>query len=152
MLARRHMSDKPPLDFTIVLGSIRPANDAAREALAALGNGKRVSAKITRATANTRRMGLYWAVAAKAAENLGDAIEGGMNAELLHRITKAKLHVGRTIRLPSGAEHFDEASISFARMSEPDRAAYVNRAFDLWAKWLGTDPQTLLEHSTEFAP
>ena len=139
------MSDKPHLDFTIVLGSLRPTNDAAREAVAALGNGKRVSAKITRATANTRRMGLYWAVAAKAAENLGEAVDGGLNSELLHRITKAKLGIGRTITLPSGAAYFDDASISFAKMGEADRAAYVTRAFEMWSKWLRVDVQSLLD-------
>lgn len=140
-------ADDPPLLFVVSLGVLRPANDISREAMAALSG--RVRIRITRATPNVKRMAWYWVMLKLAADNMADKVDGGLSAKLLHRILKRKLKLGREIVLPSGEVFFDEESISFAAMTEIDRAAWVKRVSSVLAKWLGVPLDTLTSETNE---
>jgi hypothetical protein len=138
------MPDTPPLLFTIKQGALLPANKAAEEVVRRLGGGVLVRAEIKRATANVRRMALYWAVADVAAENLGEQVTGEFDAQMLHQITKKKLGLCEQVELPSGDRYFNCDSIRFESMTEPDRAKYIDRAFAMWSRWLRADVTELL--------
>jgi hypothetical protein len=140
-------ADSPPLIFKIELGMLRPANDMTREAMRGLTGEVRV--RITKVTANVRRLNWYWTMLKLAADNMADKIEGGLTAKLLHRILKRKLDLGRTITLPSGEKFFDEESIGFATMPETDRIAWVQRVQSTLSRWLGVDPMTLGRETDE---
>jgi hypothetical protein len=116
---------------------LRPANEAAEQAVQALGNGALVSIVVKGATPNQKRLAFYWSMLGVAAENMAGAVEGGLTADDLHGIVKQKLSLGRWLVLPSGDRVFRPASISFARMKEPDRAAFVARVDKLLCGWLG---------------
>ena len=130
------MTDAPPLLFTAMLGNLRPETAAARDTLAVLGNGARVSIEIKRANANRERLAFYWAMLAVAASNLADAVEGGLRPDDLHEIVKQKLGLGKWLQLPSGERVFRPASIAFGKMKEPERAAFINRVEALLCGWL----------------
>jgi len=133
------MSEKPPLIFRRVLGSLRPVGRAAEEALAALDDGA-VRIRITRTAGNVRRNALYWAILGVAAPVLSERIEGdAIDVEMLHRILKDRRGLVRVITLPSGDTIKDYDSISFAKMAEPERAAFVDWALNTLSKWLGCD-------------
>lgn len=131
------MSDVAPLLFRKVLGSLRPANKAAEDALAALDD-KPVRARITRTAGNTRRNGLYWACLGVAVPMLSERIEGpALSVDLLHRILKDKAGLFKLVTLPSGDTIKDFDSISFAKMPENERAAFIDWALETLSKWLG---------------
>jgi hypothetical protein len=133
------MSDEPILLAKKVLGSLRPANKACEEALAALDD-KPFRIRITRTTGNVRRNALYWSCLGLAAPMLSERIEGdALNAELLHRILKDRGGLVRTITLPSGDTIKDYDSTSFASMTEPERARFIDWALETLSKWLGCD-------------
>lgn len=143
------MADQPPLMFRRVLGSLRPANSAAEAALAAIGDAP-VRVRITRATGNVRRNGLYWSVLAVVAPMLSERIEGdALNPELLHRILKDRYGLVRVIRLPSGDMVKDYESTSFSSMAEPDRARFIDWSLDTLSKWLGVDVTDLRREAQE---
>lgn len=136
-------ADSPPLLFKRVLGSLRPANAAAETALAAIGD-KPVRVRITRASGNTRRNALYWAILGIAAPMLSERIEGdALDAEMLHRVLKDRRGLVRVITLPSGDTLKDYDSTSFASMAEPERAAFIDWALSTVAKWLGVPVEDL---------
>lgn len=133
------MADTAPLIFRRVLGSLRPVGKAAEDALAALDDGA-VRVRITRTAGNVRRNALYWACLGVAAPMLSERIEGdAIDVEMLHRILKDRRGLVRTITLPSGDTIKDYDSISFAKMAEPERAAFVDWALNTLSKWLGCD-------------
>ncbi len=133
------MSEHPPLIFRRVLGSLRPVGKAAEDALAALDDGP-VRIRITRTTGNVRRNALYWACLGVAAPMLSERLDGdAIDVEMLHRILKDRRGLVRTITLPSGDTIKDYDSISFAKMTEPERAAFVDWAITTLSKWLGCD-------------
>jgi len=138
------VADTPPLMFANVLGSLHPRNSQAQAAIATLGTTP-VEVRILPGKGNTKRMGFYWAMLDVGADNLGAAVEGGLTSRVLHKIIKRKLDLGRKIKLPSGEIHFDEDSVSFAEMNEPDRAEYVNRCATLLSGWLGVEVETLMD-------
>ena len=130
------MTDAAPMLCRVQLGSLRPANDAAIGTVQALGNGALLTIAVKAATPNAKRLAMYWCMLAVAAENMASAVDGGLTAEDLHGIVKQKLELGRWLVLPSGDRVFRPASISFARMKEPERAAFVARVDRLLCGWL----------------
>lgn len=133
------MADTAPLIFRRVLGSLRPVGKAAEDALAALDDGA-VRVRITRTAGNVKRNALYWACLGVAAPMLSERIEGdAIDVEMLHRILKDRRGLVRTITLPSGDTIKDYDSISFAKMAEPERAAFVDWALATLSKWLNCE-------------
>lgn len=131
------MADATPLFFVKRLGGLFPACPAAEKALAAV-NGK-VRLKITRTQGNSRRIALYWIVLGIAAPMLSERCQGdALDDQMLHRILKERRGLFTTTTLPSGevVKNFD--SISFASMTEVERAAFVDWSFETLSKWLGT--------------
>jgi hypothetical protein len=135
------MSDEAPLIFAAKLGGLFPVNPAAKEALQGV-QGQCV-VKITRATRNQRRRSLYWIVCGIVAGLLNDMHELTLSEIDLHDITRRKLGVYETVTLPSGEEYIKLRSTSDRAMSEPDRAVYTTKAFDMWSKWIGVPVETL---------
>ena len=136
------MADKAPLMFQPRLGGLFPANAAARTALEALTGPVRVELKQTRG--NVRRMGLYWSVLHLAAPILSDRIEGDpIDENMLHKVLKDRRGLFREVVLPSGEVWKDYDSISFHKMTEDERAAYVTWALEVLSRWIGIDATTL---------
>lgn len=135
------MADEAPLIFNRSLGSLRPSNQAAREALSALDDGP-VRVRITRTRGNVRRNGLYWAVLGIAAPML-DEKAPGLTVDLLHRVLKDRYGLYKTITLPSGEVVKDYDSISFAKMTEPERAKFIDWSLRTLASWLGCSEEEL---------
>lgn len=144
------MSDAAPMLCKVLLGSLRPANAAASETLQALGNGATVKIEVKGATPNNRRMAFYWAMLKVAADHMHEQVEG-LTADDLHLIVKQKLGLGQWLTLPSGDRVFSPASISFARMKEPERAAFVNRVDKLLCGWLGVPAGSVFDAAEEQA-
>lgn len=137
------MADAPPLIFRRALGSLRPLGAAAEQAVAALDDGP-VRVRITRTAGNVKRNAFYWSVLGIAAPMLSERIEGdAIDAEMLHRILKDRRGLVRVITLPSGDTIKNYDSTSFAKMAEPERAAFVDWAIATISKWLGCDVSDL---------
>lgn len=138
-------TEKPPLLFRKSLGSLRPANKAAEEALAALNNDV-MRIRITKTTGNVKRNALYWSCLNIAAPMLSDKLEGdAINAEMLHKILKDRAGLVRIVTLPSGDTIKDYDSTSFGKMPEHDRSEFINWALQTLSKWLGVASETLLD-------
>jgi hypothetical protein len=134
------MADEAPLLFDRRLGGLFPANPAAEKALAAV-NG-RVRVKITRTQGNNKRIALYWVVLGIAAPML-DEVAPGLTDQLLHNVLKDRAGLVKIVTLPSGEQVKDYDSISFHKMTEPERAAYIDFAFTTLSKWLGVTVEEL---------
>lgn len=135
------MADRAPLLFETRLGMLRPANRAAEEAMQHIKG--RVRVDIKGGISNERRRSLYWCCAALVVPILNDLHGLTLNEQDLHDITREKLEVGERITLPSGDTYFKLASTSRAAMNEAERAAYTDRALQLWSTWCGVDVATL---------
>lgn len=140
------MADTPPLYFEARLGMLAPANKAAENALREVRG--RVRVEIRGGIANQRRRGLYWLVAALVVPLLNERHGMMLDEQDLHDITRRKLRIGQTLRLPSGEEFFKPGSTSNRAMNEADRAAFTDRALRLWSTWTGVDVTTL-KHEAE---
>ena len=137
--------DSPPLLFKRVLGSLRPANKAAEEALANLGD-KPVRVRMTSVGGNVKRNAFYWALLGIVTPILSEMIEGdALTTGLLHKILKDRYGLVPLVKLPSGdvVKDYDAASTAFHRMSEEDRSVYVTWAVATLSKWIGVDVTTL---------
>lgn len=144
------MADEAPLFFEKRLGGLFPVCPAAERALAATQGKVRV--KITRTRGNNRRLALYWIVLGIAAPMLSERCEGdALDDAMLHRILKVRRGLTTETKLPSGEIVRDPDSISFASMTEPERAAYVDWAFATLSKWLGVPVETLTRESERLA-
>ncbi len=136
------MSDEAPLFFEKRLGGLFPASPAAERAMEAVTG--RVRVKITRSQGNNRRIALYWIVLGIVAPMLSEQCEGdAMDDDMLHRILKDRRGLFTTTTLPSGEVVKNYNSISFATMTEPERAKYIDWCFATMSKWLGVDVETL---------
>jgi hypothetical protein len=135
------MADQAPLYFKKVLGGLRPSNRAATEAIASLDDSE-VRVRITRTRGNVRRNGLYWAVLGVACPML-DEKAPGLTVDLLHRVLKDRYGLYKEIALPSGQVVRDYDSISFTKMTEPERAKFIDWALKTLASWLGCSPDEL---------
>lgn len=138
-------ADKPPLLFETRLGMLRPANKATEEAMREI-KGK-VQIEIKGGTANQRRRGLYWSVAALVAPLLNDLHNLTLDEQDLHDITRDKLRLYDEQVLPSGEVYRRRRSTSNRAMNEADRAAFTDKALQLWSAWCGVDVTTLREEA-----
>ncbi len=139
------MADTPPLFFERRLGGLFPACPAAEKALSAVQG--RVRVKITRTQGNNKRIALYWIVLGIAAPML-DEQAPGLTDELLHNVLKDRRGLVRVVKLPSGDIVKDYASISFASMTEPERAAFIDWAFATLSSWLGVSVDELTSEAS----
>lgn len=142
------MADEAPLFFERRLGGLFPASPAAEKALAAVDGKVRV--KITRTQGNNRRLALYWIVLSIAAPML-DEQAPGLTDKLLHNVLKDRYGLVKIVTLPSGEQIKDYESVSFASMTEVERAAFIDWAFKTLSSWLGVDVQTLTREAQEQA-
>jgi hypothetical protein len=142
------MSEQPPLLFERRLGGLFPACPAAEKALAAV-NG-RVRVKITRTQGNNKRIALYWIVLGIAAPML-DEQAPGLTDKLLHNVLKDRAGLVKIVTLPSGEQIKDYDSISFAKMTEPERAEFIDFAFTTLSKWLGVSVDDLTAEARDAA-
>lgn len=138
-------ADSPPLLFEVRLGMLKPANRAAEEAMREI-KGK-VRCEIKGGTANQRRRGLYWSVAALVAPLLNDLHRLTLDEQDLHDITRDKLRLYEEQRLPSGEIYRRRRSTSNRAMNEADRAEFTTRALHLWSTWTGIDVTTLRDEA-----
>jgi hypothetical protein len=137
------MADKPPLYFEKRLGGLFPVSKAAQDALEAVHGRVRVDIRQTRG--NVRRNGLYWACLSIAAPMLSERIEGdALTVDLLHKILKDRAGLVRIVKLPSGQDFKDYDSISFAKMTENERAEFITWALATLSKWLGVKVDELM--------
>jgi hypothetical protein len=130
------MADSPPLLFTRRFSGLFPANAAAEEAVKAIDGKVRVEFKSMRG--NARRNALYWACLGVAAPML-DEKAPGITVDLLHKVLKDRAGLVRIVTLPSGEQVKDYESISFAKMTEPERAGFIDFALKTVSAWLGVD-------------
>lgn len=138
-------ADSPPLLFEVRLGMLKPANRAAEEAMREI-KGK-VRCEIKGGTANQRRRGLYWSVAALVAPLLNDLHGLTLDEQDLHDITRDKLRLYEEQTLPSGEVYRRRLSTSNRAMNEADRAEFTTRALHLWSTWTGIDVTTLRDEA-----
>lgn len=132
------MAEQPPLMFRPHLGGLYPANPAAERALASLDRNAPVKVEFKRARGNQGRMAVYWIVLAKAAPVLSDMCQGdALDEAMLHRVLKDRRGLFTETVLPSGEIVKNYDSISFHKMTEPERFEYVSWAFGTLSKWLG---------------
>lgn len=144
------MSDEAPLFFERRLGGLFPASPAAEQAVLAVCGKVRI--KITRTQGNNKRIALYWIVLGLCAPMLSEQLDGdAIDETMLHKILKKRRGLVRIVTLPSGDVFEDYDSISFASMIEPERAAFIDWAFQTLSKWLGVDVQTLTAEAREQA-
>lgn len=138
--------EAPPTLFRRHLGGLFPASPYAERQLAALDKLTPVKVEFKRTRGNDRRMALYWIVLAKAAEALSDICEGDpLDEQLLHRVLKDRRGLYTETVLPSGEVIRNYDSISFAKMTENERADYIDWAFRCLAKWLGISVDELTQ-------
>jgi len=141
-------ADRPPLMFQTRLGMLAPANRAAEEAMREI-HGK-VRVEIRGGSANQRRRGLYWSLAALVAPLLNEAHGLTLDEQDLHDITRQKLRLYDEIILPSGEVHYRRRSTSNRAMNEAERADFTTKALALWSTWTGVPVETL-HHEAERA-
>jgi hypothetical protein len=142
------MADEAPLFFERRLGGLFPVNDAAEKALATLPFSGRVKVKITRTRGNNKRIALYWVCLGIAAPML-DEQAPGLTDDLLHKVLKDRFGLVRIVTLPSGEQVKDYDSISFAAMTEDQRAKYIDFAFRTLSSWLGCDVSELTKEGEQ---
>jgi hypothetical protein len=130
------VADKPPLMFTRRLGGLFPANTAAEQAMKAIDGTVRVELKSMRG--NARRNALYWACLGVAVPMLDEKVPG-LTVDLLHKVLKDRRGLVRIVTLPSGEQVKDYDSISFAKMTEVERASFIDWALGAVSSWLGCD-------------
>lgn len=141
------MADKAPLIFEARLGGLFPTNRVAEDAMREI-RGK-VRCAITGGQANQRRRGLYRAVADLVVPLLNERYTLTLNEDDLHDITRDKLGLVDEITLPSGELFRKRRSTSNRAMNEADRAAFTDRALQLWSTWTGVDVTTLRNEAQE---
>jgi len=139
------MAEQPPLFFERRLGGLFPACPAAEQALASVTG--RVRVKITRMQGNNKRIALYWIVLGLAAPMLDEQAPGLTDA-LLHNVLKDRYGLVKIVTLPSGEQIKDYDSISFHAMTEPERAKFIDWAFETVSKWLGVSVEELTKEAS----
>ena len=101
---------------------------------------------------NVRRNGLYWACLSLCAPMLSERMEGdALTVEMLHNILKDRRGLVRLVTLPSGDVYKDYDSISFAKMTEPERMEFIDWSLQTLSKWLGVDVTTLRQEAEQAA-
>jgi hypothetical protein len=130
------VADTPPLLFTRRFSGLFPANAAAEAAVKAVEGTVRLEFKSMRG--NVKRNGLYWSCLSVAVPML-DEKAPGITVDLLHKVLKDRAGLVRIVTLPSGEQVKDYESISFARMTEQERAGFIDFALKTLSSWLGVD-------------
>jgi len=143
-------AEAAPLLFAKRLGSLRPVNGSAKRALDALDDGT-VTIKITKANRNQRRRAVYWIMLDVAADALTDATGTFFDADMLHDILRDKLGLVDEVTLPSGDIYLKRKSTSDRAMSEPDRAAWMDRCAKVLSHWLHVEIDQLMEETRKQA-
>ena len=138
-------SDTPPLIFETHLGMLRPATPYAEAAMRQIQGRVRVDIKGGRA--NQRRRGLYWVIAAQVTELLNRKHGLDLTEAELHDTTREKLGLVDVVHLPSGHRIVRHHSTSNRAMNEAARAAYTDKALNLWSGWVGIDVTTLRDEA-----
>lgn len=141
------MAETPPLFFRPVLGSLRPANKAAEDAMKAVQGT--VTVKLGKVTRNQRRRGYYWVLLGVAAEVLQDRDGQPWDAELLHSELKTALGLGDVLVTPSGRQVFKPRSTSDAKMTEPERVRWLDRVSNALGQWTGVPAADLMREARE---
>lgn len=113
------------------LGTLRPADDASRNALTKIKNGDYVTVEVKRPR-NSKMHRLYWALISLVWENLDQ--ERYPSAEDLHAAVKIATGLRTTIVLPDGTHGFIPGSIAFHKMTQDEFTAFYDRVCDLMAK------------------
>lgn len=132
------MPDVPPIYFAKRLGMLAPDNAAAEQALAAIEAGSRVRVEFKSTRGNVKRNALYWSCLNVAVPML-DEKAPGLTVDLLHKVLKDRYGLVKIVTLPSGEEVKDYDSISFAKMTEPERAGFIDWALKTVSAWLQCD-------------
>lgn len=143
------MADREPILCRVQLGTLRPDNEAATELLQALGNGQLVRIEVVRATGNVKRLRWYWKMLRVALDNMTDTFDGPVTPNAFHLWLKRHLELSKPIRAKATGEiiAWDDDSISFHKMSEPERAGFINRVSVMLAKRLGVEPSVLMDEA-----
>jgi hypothetical protein len=141
------VAETAPLFFRPVLGALRPANKPAEEALKAVSGV--VTVKLGKVTRNQRRRGYYWVLLSVAAEVLQDRDGQPWDAELLHDELKRALKLGVTLKTRSGREVFKPQSTSDAKMSEPERARWLDRVSNALSQWTEVPAADLMREARD---
>lgn len=139
------MAETAPLYFTVRLGGLFPASAKAEEAMREIKGKVRV--EIKGGTANQRRRGLYWSVAALVAPLLNQQYGLTIDEDDLHDITRDKLKLYDEVVLPSGEIHRKRRSTSNRAMNEAERTEYTDKALHLWSTWTGVEVTALREEA-----
>ena len=141
------MADTEPLLFRSQLGALRPANEAAEEAVRGVGD-ELVRIEIKRTSGNVLRLRWYWVMLRLFLEN-SDFFEGPITPKILHKEMKKKYGLGTPIKSKSTGEiiDWDVESISFAAMPENERAKFVDFVADYLGKALGVPMETLKQEA-----
>ena len=147
------MADKEPILCDVVLGVLRPRNQAAKELLASLPHGSTVRIEVKRARGNLKRLAWYWVMLRLALDNLADAFDGPMTPRLLHLWLKRRAGLSKPIRSTKTGEiiAWDDESIAFDSMPENDRAQFVDFASGTLSQRLGVDVTTLRQEAEQAA-
>jgi hypothetical protein len=138
------MSEKEPILFRSMLGSLRPVSAAAEE-LTKATSGEVVRVEVKRTTGNTRRLALYWVALRITVEQLSDAVDGILSTKAMHRKLKRDLELAKPIVSKKTGEvvDYDYDSISFEKMPENERAEFITAALEKMSRWIGCDVTTL---------
>lgn len=143
------MADKEPILVRVQLGALRPDGEAAQELIAAYPNGTLLRIEVVKATGNVKRMRFYWKMLRVALANLVDAFDGPVRPNAFHLWLKRNLGLSHPIKSKKTGEiiAWDDDSISFNTMDEPERAAFIDRVRDFLAKRLGVAPEILMDEA-----
>ncbi|CAB5162760.1 hypothetical protein UFOVP152_49 [uncultured Caudovirales phage] len=139
------MADTEPLLFKVTLGTLRPLNGAAADALKAVADGSMVRVEIKRTQGNVKRMAWYWVMLKIAIDNLADAFEGPITTQMLHKWLKRDAGLAKPIISRKTGEilDYDYDSIAFHNMPENERSRYIDYATKKLAMRLGCCPEEL---------
>jgi hypothetical protein len=66
-------------------------------------------------------------------------------------VLKDRYGLVKIVTLPSGETIKDYDSVSFASMTEPQRAKFIDWAFNTVSSWLGVDVDTLTKEARDAA-
>ncbi|WP_324807152.1 hypothetical protein SH584_11305 [Sphingomonas sp. LY29] len=134
------MTDNEPILFRKAFGSLRPVTPAAEQLLRALPD-KAVRVEIKNVKGNTKRLAFYFVCLKVGCEQLSDAVDGIMTPRILHRFLKRRCGLSTPIVSKKTGEivEWDDESIAFEKMSETERAEYIDQALAKLSEWIGCD-------------
>lgn len=124
------------------IGTLRPVNGAATEAMKALAG--RCTVKLGGMRRNQRRRAFYWVMLDVAAEVLRDKTGRPWDAELLHDTLKEALGLGEQWQTPSGRVVFKAQSTSDRAMNEVERTHWLERCKAALSQWCEVEVDDLM--------